>query len=466
MTSLERVLRTLFVLLALLLTSTVSYAGDESFFCFNGKLQAYPSGAGKVYAEVDSSCVTTDAIGNPYSDFSTPAESVDIEFVYKTASTSTETSSASTGYSAYAIPETGWIFAGFSGSNKMGEDEFVCKDSLVAYSSKATLYIPSYTDSNDSVQALSMIPLSPDTVHYALFTHIAPRIAPGQETLGQVTSSKMCNDLGDDVTLTASPIGTKGAKFAYWLNKMTKEKSTENPITIKNISGCAYYEAHFDCDSAITVEFPEEGGYKMVYYDRGYLIPSDSVKEQAFDYYSSEYYTLNNLQQSEDKTCFYQEPTEGYSYLYGNEPRLLYGRGTLTFVEDPDCDHAYSSDNELKWSGETGVNIDTLAVTRKYYSVDIENRQFKLLSAGTILAPKTVYFALPIESYKALEGVTEAPTVIYWYDPTSTTGIANVKTEKKAVAKEGIYNIKGQKLDKVSEPGLYIINGKKVYKLK
>ena len=87
------------------------------------------------------------------------------------------------------------------------------------------------------------------------------------------------------------------------------------------------------------------------------------------------------------------------------------------------------------------------------------------MKEGTFLEPKTAYFALPEESYTAFEGVTEAPEIIYWYDPT-TTGISEVKAEKKNETKSGIYNIKGQRLNKATVPGLYIINGKKVYKLK
>ena len=462
-TSLKSFSRQVLVLFALILLPLSLHAGEESWFCFYGNLQAYPSGAGKVYAEVDSTCATNDALGNPFSDFSTPAESVDIEFVQNTPSAN---GVATAGYSAIAVPNDGWIFAGFSGSKRNGDNEFVLADSIQKYSTKATLYIPSYTSDKDSTTALSLLPLSADTVHYALFTHIAPRVAPGQDVIGKVTSSKICNNIGDDVTLTAIPTNTKTTKFAYWINKMTKEKSTDNPLVIKNINSCAYYEAHFDCDSMLTVEFPENGGYKLVYYDKGYVIPLDSVREQIFQFMNDPYYgTTNYLKQSTDKTTFYQEPSGGYSQLYPNEPRILYGRGTVYFVEDPEIGVDNYSYNELKWSGDKGVNIDTLTVKAKYYSIDIENRQFKKLKEGTFLEPKTAYFALPEESYTAFEGVTEAPEIIYWYDPT-TTGISEVTADKKNETKSRIYNIKGQRLNKATVPGLYIINGKKVYKLK
>ena len=461
-TSLKRVVKTMMVLIALLLSSTTTFAGSSSWFCYNGKLQAYPSGAGKVYAEVSDKCATNDALGNPFSDFTTPAESVNIEFVTSSVSS---TGVASASYNGYAIPNDGWIFAGFSGSTKVGENEFVSRDSIQEYSSPATLYIPGYVSDADSTTALGLMPFVEDTVHYALFTHIAPRVAPGQDVIGKVVSSKLCNNIGDDVTLTAIPTNTKTTKFSYWVNKMTKEKSTENPLVIKNINTCAYYEAHFDCDSMLTVEFPENGGYKMVYYDKGYDIPYDSVQEQQFNYVNSSWGTTNNLKQSADKTTFYQVPGGGYSFLYAKEPRLLYGRGTVYFVEDPEIGVDGYSYNELKWSGDKGVIIDTLTVRSKYYSVDIENKQFKKLKEGTFIEPKTAYFALPEASYTALEGVTEAPEIIYWYNP-NPTGIKEVQVQKKSTSKNGIYNLKGQKLNNATEQGLYIINGKKVYKLK
>ena len=94
--------RQVLVLFALLLLPLVSHAGEASWFCYYGNLQAYPSGAGKVYAEVDEKSATNDALGNPFSDFSTPAESVDIEFVKNTNSV---TGTASAGYSAFQVPK-------------------------------------------------------------------------------------------------------------------------------------------------------------------------------------------------------------------------------------------------------------------------------------------------------------------------------------------------------------------------
>lgn len=53
----------------------------------------------------------------------------------------------------------------------------------------------------------------------------------------------------------------------------------------------------------------------------------------------------------------------------------------------------------------------------------------------------------------------------YWqFKTNSTTGISRVKSENLGIrsCKNGIYNLAGHRLDRVSRPGIYIINGKKV----
>ena len=66
--------------------------------------------------------------------------------------------------------------------------------------------------------------MAPTAQFYALFTHVKPTIAIGQSPLGTVSISKVCNEIGDDVTLTATPDESKNATFDYWVNMNTQEK--------------------------------------------------------------------------------------------------------------------------------------------------------------------------------------------------------------------------------------------------
>ena len=65
--------------------------------------------------------------------------------------------------------------------------------------------------------AQSNFPLSPDTTFYALFTHVAVDICTGQDSLGTAKISKVCNDINDEVTLTATPKNAEHTKFDYWI---------------------------------------------------------------------------------------------------------------------------------------------------------------------------------------------------------------------------------------------------------
>ena len=66
---------------------------------------------------------------------------------------------------------------------------------------------------------------------------------------------------------------------------------------------------------------------------------------------------------------------------------------------------------------------------------------------------------------RIIYGVTEAPAIIYWNNPDTSTGIVSVQQNVAEAAPKGIYNIQGQKVAKMTGNGLYIVNGKKVINL-
>ena len=252
------------------------------------------------------------------------------------------------------------------------------------------------------------------------------------------------------------------ATFDYWVNMNTQEKIAQNPLEVKNIQECAVYEAHFKSDKAITMEFPEEGGYKIVYFDKGYLMPATNVVDNTFDFWGIN--ISNNLNVTEDSSAYYIQPGELSNYLYPGNPHILYGKGLMTFVEDDEMQK--SSSNELEWSGDNGVNVADLSLDKKYYSVNLEKKQFELLADDAVIAPKTAYFAMPVECYTAHK-VEKAPSIVYWYKPETSTGIEEIKPETVTVGNaKGIYSIDGKKLNAIPAKGLYIVNGKKVIKLK
>lgn len=445
----------LFAIAFLYLAATAtSLAGDANgYFDYYATLQSYPSGAGKVYAEVYGSDLTyTNELDEPFSDMTTPADSIEVMFIAK-------------GYDqmsfyGYGDPEEGWSFVGFSAATRDANDNFVFNDNIISSDNGAMLNIHPTIQGEDLNTAQMCFPLAPDTAYYALFTRVAPQIAVGQESLGTVVSSKVCNDIGDDITLTATPNDPEHTRFAYWLNKDTGEKLTTNPLNI-HVEGPAYYEAHFDCDSALYLNFPEKGGYKVFYCDSAVSIPSN-VEVKTFNYQMGDY--GDSVRYNAESKKFYQVPgSTGFSN-YAQEPVILYGKGEATFVKNTDGVNPYPT-SYFRWSGAKGVKVSDLSVLNHYYTVNLDKQQFELLDKDATIPANTIYWALPNERYEVYD-VTNAPKVIYWYEPTAD-GIDQVTTDKvnKPTRKMGIYNLQGQKVNQMTGKGIYIINGKKVINL-
>ena len=448
--------------LVFLASTGIANAGETKWGDYYATVSAYPTGAGLVYAEVPESSVTEseDEMSDLFTDMKTPAESVDVKFMYNDVSTYTP-------FYPHAVPSEGWIFAGFSLAKVVrdeveGEDVFVFNDSIYDTDNPSSnTYLEAAFSDADQTIALSSFPMAPTAQFYALFTHVKPTIAIGQSPLGTVSISKVCNEIGDDVTLTATPDESKNATFDYWVNMNTQEKIAQNPLEVKNIQESAVYEAHFKSDKAITMEFPEEGGYKIVYFDKGYVMPATNVVDNTFDFWDI---SMNNLKVTEDSSAYYIQPGDLRNWLYPGNPHILYGKGLMTFVENDEMQK--SNSNELEWSGDNGVNVADLSLDKKYYSVNLEKKQFELLADDAVIAPKTAYFAMPVECYTA-HNVEKAPSIVYWYKPETSTGIEEIQQETATVGNaKGIYSIDGKKMNAIPAKGLYIVNGKKVIKLK
>lgn len=448
--------------LVFLASTGIANAGETKWGDYYATVSAYPTGAGLVYAEVPESSVTEseDEMSDLFTDMKTPAESVDVKFMYNNYDTKTY-------FYPHAVPSEGWIVAGFSQAKVVrdeveGEDVFVFNDSIYDTDNPSSnTYLEAAFSDADQTIALSSFPMAPTAQFYALFTHVKPTIAIGQSPLGTVSISKVCNEIGDDVTLTATPDESKNATFDYWVNMNTQEKIAQNPLEVKNIQESAVYEAHFKSDKAITMEFPEEGGYKIVYFDKGYVMPATNVVDNTFDFWDI---STNNLKVTEDSSAYYIQPGDLRNWLYPGNPHILYGKGLMTFVENDEMQK--SNSNELEWSGDNGVNVADLSLDKKYYSVNLEKKQFELLADDAVIAPKTAYFAMPVECYTA-HNVEKAPSIVYWYKPETSTGIEEIQQETATVGNaKGIYSIDGKKMNAIPAKGLYIVNGKKVIKLK
>lgn len=429
------------LLVAVVSLMTFGHASAYSYY-YNHYvvLNTYPTGKGKVYAEIPTEGVKTED-----ANFETPAESVEVKYNYY--------SSASSSFTATAVPEDGWSVAGYTYGTKNEDGTFTARtDTLITANNPASLSSTSVSYSENSLEeALATFPLEADTAFYAVFTHVSPRVGNGQENFGKVTIDKICNDVGDKVTLTATPDST--STFAYWLEKSTGKQIKDNPLTV-DVTKAEEYYAYFESDLMETVTFPEGGGY-LPYYTPCYVYyPSNySFEVMIFDTDSPTKFELNG------KDAIAAVPTPiGY---YGGQfagVQLLYGEGTHAFKRNPTSTDPSSNVNFLRWTGETGVKTDTLPSGHHYYTFDVNNEVFKI--AGAEIAAKQVYMAMPDSCVEKLTPGS-FPDIIYTKTDGSQTGIATIKAGE-TVKSKGIYTLDGRKVDAMEQRGIYIYDGKKI----
>ena len=423
------------------LMSHHAFAGDEGFFNYWVHLGSYPTGAGKVYAEIKNGSVVAEN-----AEFGTPAESVEVKYTKK--------DNASQAFDAYAVPAEGGIVAGFTYGTKDENGAFTVKaDTLIKTDNPASLSPKSTSNDKDSLTAVSIFPLEADTAFYAVFTHVAPRLRDGQEEFGKVSIDKISNNIGDKVTLTAIANEAGNGKFAYWVEKSTGNKLTDNPLTV-DVTKAEEYFAYFESDLMENVTFPEGGGWLPFHTDCYVLFPSKrNFAPMLFNGNGMTKFDNNG----KDAIACVPEKKDVWVGIF-NSTYLLYGTGDYAFKRSPDNINPESNENFLRWSGDEGVKVDTLQAGHHYYLFDANNEVFNIVTE-TNIAAKQVYMAMPDSCVEKLTP-GNFPDVIY-ISENPTTGISTVNTATPNV-KRGIYTLEGRKVEAMEREGIYIYDGKKV----
>jgi len=423
-------LRYILMTAVLMLVSSADMMAGDAWYAYYNKLVAYPTGAGTVYA---------DEYGY---------DAVDETLYANESELQCKQSYSPGGYYAYAKPADGWILAGFSAATFDEAGQPIFNDAVIETSNPAYLTIYSEISTEEGADSSSIdYPLDPNNVHYALFTHVAPRYAAGQDSLGTLSISKVCNEIGDNVTLTATPRDER-CHFDRWtLDGETV--STEASFSV-DVTKAAEYVAHFTCDSAVIINFPEDGGYIYWYDDVNDISVPDNVT--TLDVWS-DYVYLNNGE-TVDSLNF----SEGSYYASACNATILYGKGEATLVKTPSS-YPYASEYSLlRWSGDNGVAVADLdATSTSYYTFDTSNATFNLAKSGETIAAQTTYLAVPDSLYK---NGGDAPSIIYTSYADKAAGINSVKTDSKVAT--GIYTLGGIRQKEMNRNGIYIFDGKKV----
>lgn len=446
-TSFAKRLLTLVVFMVTVAT-TASAFSDTWYACYV-QVDAYPSGAGTVYAdENDPTNNVFVATDDEYQ------SSIEAQFAskFKTMYVSVK-------------PAEGWTLIGFTeGFEDQKTGDIIYKDSIVATGNPAFLNLNSDVTTetidpttgqvtpDDSLTVINSMPLDPNNYFRAIFSHVYGVVVENQDQLGEVVSSKLVNDLGDQVTLTARTLDPE-AVFDYWTKDESEEPVSTNPELTVTVTGIAKYVAHFKHKQDLTIDFGEGGYY--VLYDEGF---NYSVPKGTNGFGVSEY---NTLTENNDVNAYYTEPVlyTGPTYAWGNSVNLLYGKGKvkLSVISRTKEAKGPSEYDTFQWSGEKGVDVDTLSTQKKYYLFDAETETFNLKKG--VIAPETFYLALSIDVFEEQE--TEAPATIKFDKEAVLSGIAAVKTAKPA-DKKGIYTLDGRRVATITRDGIYLRNGKKV----
>lgn len=439
----SRVVRGRLALVAAMLTASLgASAGSQKFYNFYDEFHAYPTGAGKIYVSTSNS-VDTSTLAE--ADWSADAEQQFCKYGLSGCD-----------FYIYTKPADGWIAVGVSTGVREDEnsDWHPTTDSLgnvvIGNVESPLRYTPvASTGDADSLTAVSQAPMFPEACAYAVFTHVAPRVAEGQTPMGSVATDKTVNLVGDNIKLTATPKDAR-CHFAYWTRKSDGATYTDNPLQV-NVSGADEYVVNFTCDSAMVLNYPE-GKYIIWKHDSAYTFTHDGT--------ATAYSFVKDSLKTTDSGMYYIGKKPNTSVLSVGAPLAFYIKGTAYAFCTPGYNSWYSISNSLaSWSGEDGVAAADINSESHYYVADVDNECFSLLAdTGNGIPARTVYLTLTADNITT----PTVPQKIYWSEEAamSPTGIKNVGTGVR-VADGKIYTIGGVEVRSMGH-GIYVINGKKV----
>ena len=209
---------------------------------------------------------------------------------------------------------------------------------------------------DDDLQAsMGAQPTAPQQTLFVYFTDgvVAEPLHEIMREDGGTVKVSSPNAKGETVSLTAIP--DEGFAFDAWTDADSNVVSRENPFTFVSQGGEHYY-ANFCDQSAPVIDFPAQGGWKVLPFDRYYWLPSYSDLNDAYVVQvSAEDITQNEAGQ------FYMKGLEedGYGrwgvgcrieYLRPtmSHPTIMWGKGQVRFAKKSlDALVGY---NDILWS--------------------------------------------------------------------------------------------------------------------
>ncbi|MBQ9641187.1 MAG: hypothetical protein IJV06_06475 [Bacteroidaceae bacterium] len=394
--------------------------GDGNYYWFYNQVEAAPTGKGVIYASDGN---TTPETADDYT------SSMEVKF---------ESQGFNTGsLYVWAQPAAGYQFAGWFTS---ATDETTMAECVATDETAAISVATEQMTEDETVEGYGF---EPDATYYGIFTKAKVQYVPGQSSVGLLDISKVANDTGDAVTITATPID-ETVKFDYWTDTQGN-KIADNPYSF-TVSGIETYTAHFSGDSIITFDFGEEGttfipfssaysgvmaqgmtGYKVVpvekiFYDENYNQISFDESEGNWGYWAYEYddegnVTSSNFVKYEGEIpsfdASYKLDTYGYNYT-ATDGTILTGKGEMSIVLYAD-EEATPWGNYIVGTADAPVDIASLPSTDldgnaiTYYTFD--GKDFVKATSGTV-AQGECYLALDATQYPLANKIAIAPSKV------------------------------------------------------
>lgn len=440
------------VMAALLLTSALSVLAGSDYYAYKTEVKAYPTGKGFVY-------VNTEDPGSPIILDEVSADA------WKESITFEETSTMGTFYCA-AKPAEGYVFAGFIedyydvDTEEVTESDFISvtknPGSLERLNGVTKKGADGVAAPKEEVEAL--MPMDPQNYFRAVFAKVAVNVAEDNSYLGTATISKIVNDTGDELTLTATPADEK-CSFDYWEVNGNGEKYSVDPEIHITATHPEVYTAHFKHTSDVTLDFGEGKLIPFICNDADCYLP-EGVETYTISADSTQASTYG------DANTYFTKPIVidalDAPYYWAGYMDLLYAKGKKTIkawqTENYSTPSKYST---MQWSGKEGINVDTITVDvpTTYYKLDAENMCFNRVTG--LLAPETPYLQLPTSTFDK-SNTTTPDVIVIDVNAVIVDGIKDVKASKGTTAKR-IYDLQGRRRNNVDQKGVYVFDGKKVY---
>lgn len=442
----------MFMLVAMAFISNTAMANDDVYAWFYTEFHTYPTGAGKIYVD-DSNSLKNEDI----TDWTEECEKKSFGFCQIN----------SHDYYVYTQGNDGRTCVGLAEGVRADEysDWELPYDEAgnVVFHNQANqtypwrYYYASQEKDKDETTAQGMEPLFPTHCCFAVFSCVGARFAKGHKSFAKdVTCFPAVNDLGDNITLTATPADER-CHFAYWKNEATGQTYTDNPLNTV-VTEPTSYVAYFECDSAIVLSNPGETK-TYVWYHPDYC----NTYETEGSSYEAWALTEPNFNDSIDVN----DPSKRLTYVeavaidrcYPAAPTIITVKNEAIIVPSPNLNgFSQLHDPFLFWSGEQGLSGDQMNETGMYYLVDTDNMRLYLTTEKSI-APNTAYAAIYADQLAA-EGL-EAPQYIYFSEEAAKAGEGTGITVVENRENDGqIYNLGGMRMTNAGK-GIYILNGKK-----